>query len=86
MNKNFFTATEAKERSVAISSGKLEEELEHIYEEINKAISLGKTEVILYNTSISAQAQDFLFNKGFKVSWFGGDPRDPYNDTTISWE
>lgn len=86
MNKNFFTATEARERTIAIISGRLEEELEHIYEKINEAISLGKNEVILYNTSISAQAQDFLFNKGFKVSWFGGDQRDPCNDTTISWE
>lgn len=86
MNKNFFTATEAKERSIAISSGKLEEELEHIYEDINKAINLGKTEVTLYNHTVSAQAQEFLLNKGFKVSWFGGDQRDPCNDTTISWE
>ncbi len=85
MNKNFFTATEAKERSIAISSGKLEEELEHIYEEINKAINLGKTEVTFYDKTISSQAKEFLLNKGFKVSWFGGDQRDPANDTTIFW-
>ena len=86
MNKNFFTATEAKERSIAISSGKLEEELEHIYEKINDAINHGKTEVTLYDKTISLQAKEFLLNKGFKVSWFGGDQRDPCNDTTISWE
>lgn len=86
MNKYFFTATEAKERTTAIISGRLEQELENIYNKINEAIGFGKTEVILYNKSISAQAQDFLLNKGFKVSWFGGDQRDPCNDTTISWE
>jgi hypothetical protein len=85
MNKNFFTATEAKERSIAISSGRLEEELEHIYEKINEAINLGKTEVTLYDQTVSSQAKEFLLNKGFKVSWFGGDQRDPCNDTTISW-
>ena len=86
MNKNFFTAKEAKERSTAISSGMLEEELEHIYEKINEAINLGKNEVIFYDHSISTLAKEFLLNKGFKVSWFGGDQRDPCNDTTISWE
>ena len=86
MNKNFFTAKEAKERSTAISSGRLEQELEHIYEKINEAISLGKNEVIFYDHSISTLAKEFLLNKGFKVSWFGGDQRDPCNDTTISWE
>lgn len=85
MNKKFFTATEAKERSTAISSGRLEKELEHIYEKINDAINLGKTEVTLYDHTVSAQAQEFLLNKGFKVSWWGGDQRDPCNDTTISW-
>ena len=40
----------------------------------------------LYNHTVSAQAKEFLLNKGFKVSWFGGDQRDPCNDTTISWE
>ena len=86
MNKNFFTAKEAKERSTAISSGRLEQELEHIYEKINEAIGFGKTEVIFYNKSISSQAKEFLLNKGFKVSWFGGNQLDPCNDTTISWE
>jgi len=63
MNKNFFTATEAKERSIAILSDKIEQELEHIYEKINKAISLGKTEVILYNQPISQQAKEYLQEK-----------------------
>lgn len=85
MNEKFFTATEAKERSTAINSSRLEEELEHIYEKINNAINHGKTEIVLYDKKISNQAQEFLLNKGFKVSWWGGCQRDPCNDTTISW-
>ena len=86
MNKNYFTAKEAKERSTAIINGRVNQEIEDIYEKINEAINLGKYKVILYDHTISAQAQELLLNKGFKVSWWGGCQRDPCNDTTISWE
>lgn len=83
---DFFTAKEAKERSKSISNAKLEKELKHIYGRMNDAIQLGMTSYTFIDEKISEQAKEFLLNKGFKVSWFEGDQRDPCNDTIVSWE
>jgi len=88
MNKNFFTAEEAKERSTANLSNKIEQELEFIYEKINESINDGHTRYVFYHKLFSDEAVEFLKRKGFNVSVFMGDPRDQYpsNDTTISWK
>lgn len=88
MNKNFFTAEEAKERSAVNLSNKIEQELEFIYEKINESINGGHTRYVFYHKIFSDEAVEFLKMKGFNVSVFMGDPRDPYpsNDTTISWK
>ena len=83
--KNFFDAQTAKERSIHIQSGALQEELDYIYKEINKSINSGKRSYSFYDKYISKQAEDFLKEKGFKIEHFYGDQRDPCNETTINW-
>lgn len=82
---NFFDANTAKERSVNIQSGMLQNELEYIYKKINNSINKGERECTFSDENFSSQAEDFLKDKGFKVSHFYGDQRDPCNETTISW-
>lgn len=84
-NKDFFDAQIAKERSIRIQSGALEDELKSIYMEINKAINAGDRSITKNDWFISEQAGDFLKNKGFEIKHFYGDQRDPYNETTIAW-
>lgn len=82
---NFFDAQTAKEWSIHVQSGQLKNELEYIYKEINNSINKGERECTFSNKNFSSQAENFLKDKGFKVSHFYGDQRDPANDTTISW-
>lgn len=84
-NAYFFDAQTAKERSVRIQSGALQDELKSIYTEIQKAINVGDRSISKEGWFISTQAEDFLKNKGFNVEHFYGDQRDPFNETTISW-
>ena len=86
MTEKYFTAEEAKVRSTTINNNKLDQEIDFIYEKIQNAVEQGESNVVLYNKKISKEAKKFLFNKGFKVSWWGGSQRDPCNDTKISWE
>ena len=85
INKNFFDAQTAKQRSIHIQSGALQDELNFIYAEINKSINKGNCECNFTDKNFSKQAEDFLKEKGFTINHFYGDQRDPCNETTISW-
>lgn len=82
---NFFDAETAKERSIHVQSGMLQNELEFIYEKINESINKGLRECNFYDKNFSKQAEEYLTDKGFDVKHFYGDQRDPCNETTISW-
>lgn len=84
-NAYFFDAQTAKERSVRIQSGALQDELKSIYTEIQKAINAGDRSISKEDWLISTQAEDFLKNKGFGIKHFYGDQRDSFNETTITW-
>lgn len=86
MNDNFFTAEEAKQKSLAVLSSKLENELDFIYKEINEAISQGSIECKFYSKKFSNEATNFLESKGFKVNVTKGDPRELEYDTTVYWD
>ena len=83
--EKYFTAKEAREVSDAINSESMKHELDWIYELINNARFKGEHEVTFSNKTLMKATTEFLKGKGFKISYFYGDQRDPADDTTISW-
>ena len=83
--QKYFTAKEAREVSDEINSENMKHELDWIYNLINEARFKGKHEVTFSNKSLMKSVSEFLKAKGFEISHFYGDQRDPANDTTISW-
>ena len=83
--QKYFTADEARQVSDEISFNKTKEELDWIYKLINDARFDGKRSITFSNKSLMKSTKIFLENKGFKISYFYGDQRDPADDTTISW-
>mgnify|MGYP007012483038 CR=1 FL=1 len=83
--QKYFTATEAREVSNEISSNQMTEELDWIYKLINEARFNGKYEITFSYKTLRKSTKEFLKSKGFKISYFFGDQRDPADDTTISW-
>ena len=83
--QKYFTAQEAREVSNEIVSNKMNDELDWIYDLINEARFKGKYEITFSNKSLMKSTKEFLKTKGFKISHFYGDQRDPADDTTISW-
>ena len=81
----YFTAEEAREISDAINSDRMKDELDWIYNLINEARFECKHEVTFSDKTLMKATSEFLKAKGFKISYFFGDQRDPANDTTISW-
>jgi hypothetical protein len=83
--EKYFSANEAREVSNEIANHLMNEELDWIYGLINKARFDGKYEVTFSNKTLRKSTKEFLTSKGFKISHFYGDQRDPADDTTISW-
>ena len=83
---NFFDAQTAKERSIHVQSGALQDELTSIYKYINNAINNGKFSCDFEDKFFTEQALDFLKKQGYKIEYFYGDQRDPCNITTIKWQ
>lgn len=83
--QKYFTAKEAREVSDEINSGRMKDELDWIYSLINEARFEGKHEVTFSNKTLMKSTSEFLKAKGFNISYFFGDQRDPADDTTISW-
>lgn len=83
--QKYFTAKEAREVSDEINSGRMKDELDWIYGLINEARFEGKHEITFSNKTLMKSTAEFLKAKGFKISYFFGDQRDPADDTTISW-
>lgn len=83
--QKYFSASEAREVSNEIANNLMNEELDWIYELINEARFDGKREVTFSNKTLRKSTKEFLISKGFKISYFYGDQRDPADDTTISW-
>jgi hypothetical protein len=83
--QDYFTAEEARKVSEEISNGNMHKELDWIYGLINDARFDGKREITVSNKTLYNSTKEFLKSKGFKISYFYGDQRDPANDTTISW-
>lgn len=83
--QKYFTAKEAREVSDEINSDRMKDELDWIYGLINEARFEGKNEITFSNKTLMKATKEFLINKGFKISYFFGDQRDPADDTTISW-
>lgn len=83
--QKYFTADEARQVSDEINSERMKEELDWIYNLINEARFEGKHEVTFSNKTLMKSTTEFLKGKGFKISYFYGDQRDPADDTTISW-
>ena len=81
----YFSAEDARRVSNEISTGQMHEQLDWIYKLINEARFDGKREVTFSNKTLFESTKDFLKSKGFKISYFYGDQRDPADDTTISW-
>lgn len=71
MNDNkYFSAQEAREILDGVKSQKMKNELDWIYEMINKAILDGKNEIILSNKTLMKATDEFLKAKGFKISHY----------------
>lgn len=83
--QKYFSASEAREVSNEIANNLMNEELDWIYELINEARFDGKREVTFSNKTLRKSTKEFLISKGFKISYFYGDQREPADDTTISW-
>ena len=83
--QKYFSASDAREVSKEVSNNLMNEELDWIYEMINKARFEGKYEITFSNKTLRKSTKEFLISKGFKISYFYGDQRDPADDTTISW-
>lgn len=83
--QKYFSANEAREVSNEIANHLMNEELDWVYKLINKARFDGKYEVTFSNKTLRKSTKEFLILKGFKISYFYGDQRDPADDTTISW-
>ena len=81
----YFSAEDARKVSDEVIKGKVESELDWIYKLINEARFEGKRAITFSNKSIFGSTKEFLESKGFKVTHFYGDQRDPADDTTISW-
>jgi hypothetical protein len=85
MEQKYFTAKEAREVSGQVNSNLMKDELDWIYGLINEARFIGKYEVTFSNKTLMKATSEFLKTKGFKISHFSGDQREPADDTTISW-
>ena len=83
--QKYFTAQEAREVSNEVSSQMMKNELNYIYGRINDARFNGDTSVTFSNKDFMKSTKEFLKYKGFEISHFYGDQRDPANDITISW-
>ena len=83
--EKYFSASKAHETSEAVTSEKLTEELDWIYEMINKARFNGNYSITFSNKTLMNVTKEFLKSKGFNVSHFSGTQWDPADDTTISW-
>lgn len=83
--QKYFSANEAREVSNEIANHLMNEELDWVYKLINKARFDGKYEVTFSNKTLRKSTKEFLISKGFKISYFYGDQRDPADDTIISW-
>ena len=81
----YFSAEDARRVSEEISKNKTNEQLDWIYKLINDARFDGKRSVTFSNKKLFESTKNFLEGKGFKVTHFYGDQRDPADDTTISW-
>ena len=81
----YFSAKDARRVSEEVSKNKTNEQLDWIYKLINDARFEGKRSITFSNKKLFESTKDFLEGKGFKVTHFYGDQRDPADDTTISW-
>ena len=81
----YFSAEDARKVSAEVSNQLRNRELDEIYKKIDSARFNGKTSVTFVNKKFMDDTVNFLKNKGFKVTHWYGDQRDPANDTTISW-
>ena len=81
----YFSAEDARKISNEISTVQMHQELDLIYNKINYARFSGKRSITVSNKTLFESTEDFLKNKGFKITHFYGDQRDPANDTTIYW-
>lgn len=84
-NNKYFSAQEAREISDSVKSQQMRNELDWIYEMIDKARFDGKHEIMFSNKTLMKATNEFLKAKGFKISHFSGTQWDPADDTTISW-
>lgn len=84
-DKKYFSAQEAREISDAVKGQQMKDELDWIYEMIDKARFDGKHEIVFSNKTLMKATNEFLKAKGFKISHFSGTQWDPADDTTISW-
>ena len=83
--KEYVSAKEAKEMTISVVNGIMEEELKTIYDDIFEAIREGKSSITYNNASFCKSTLNYLKNKGYKVDHFTGCQWDPANDTIISW-
>lgn len=83
--ETYFTAEDARRVSEEVAKNKTSEQLDWIYKLINNARFDGKRSVTFSNKTLLVSTKEFLERKGFKVTHFYGDQRDPADDTTISW-
>jgi hypothetical protein len=60
-------------------------QLNWIYDLINKARFDGKYQITISDRTLKSHTINILKEKGFKISHFYGCQWDPANDTTISW-
>ena len=61
----FFSASMAKNKTIAVHKKRLEVEMLPIYEQINAAISKGEYQICVRLTS---DQKEFLYNKNFRMS------------------
>lgn len=81
----YFTADDARKVSEEISTGRMHQELDWIYEKINEARFNGKRSITFSNKTLFESTKEFLKTKGFEIKHFCGCQWDPVDDTTISW-
>lgn len=81
----YFSAEDARRVSDEVRKNKTNEQLDWIYKLINDARFNGKRSITFSNKTLYESTTEFLKNKGFKITHFYGDQRDPADDTTISW-
>ena len=87
MDYNYFTAEEARQRVEELIQTKLEEDIDFVYARIEEDIKLRRrvANIEFGNEEITKELMDFLTNKGFSVSKFHGDQRDPCNQLVVKW-